>query len=141
MSKNKETIADIVAEMRTRWAEAYHSERHKTLAGNDPENEFVSIDTEELADRIKAANFSECEALREERNRAGLIERAKYSERLRVLRDENERLRAALKNTVDVLNAVGPLVLKHDETCIITLGVGCAINNAKRALQESEAKE
>lgn len=91
--------------------------------------------------RIERANFSECEALREERNRAGLIERAKYSERLRVLRDENERLRAALKNTVDVLNAVGPLVLKHDETCIITLGVGCAINNAKRALQESEAKE
>lgn len=83
----------------------------------------------------------ECERLKEERNRSGLAARAEVSERLHALTKENERLRAALKNTVDVLNAVCPLVLKHDETCIITLGVGCAINNAKRALKESEAKE
>lgn len=134
MNKENETISDIVAEM-------------KNLVKSNGTKSRTNIPTLtirvwlSLATRIERANFSECEALREERNRAGLIERAKYSERLRVLRDENERLRAALKNTVDVLNAVGPLVLKHDETCIITLGVGCAINNAKRALQESEAKE
>ena len=96
-----ETITDIVAEMRTRWAEAYHSEHHKTLAGNDPENEFVSIDTEELADRIKAAHLRECEALREERNRAGLIEREKLAPRLRELEAWNARLRAALKPVLE----------------------------------------
>lgn len=132
MNKENETISDIVSEMRM---------FVKVNGTKASKNILTPTIWMWLADRIEAAYFRECEALREERNRAGLIERAKYSERLRVLRDENERLRAALKNTVDVLNAVCPLVLKHDETCIISLGVGCAINNAKRALQESEAKE
>lgn len=101
MSEEKETIVDIESEMRKRWAEAYHSEHHKTLAGNDPENEFVSIDTEELADRIKAAHLRECEALREERNRAGLTEREKLSPRISELEAENARLRAALKPVLE----------------------------------------
>ena len=122
MSKEKETISDIVAEIRTWLSAAYCRER-----------EFFGIDPKELANRIEAA-------FRREWNEEfqGRIANERERDELRI---ENTHLRAALKNTVDVLNAVGPLVLKHDETCIITLGVGCAINNAKRALQESEAKE
>ncbi len=141
MNKENETISDIVAEM-------------KNLVKSNGTKSRTNIPTLtirawlSLANRIEAAYkrevadlTRECERLKEERNRSGLAARAEVSERLHALTKENERLRAALKNTVDVLNAVGPLVLKHDETCIITLGVGCAINNAKRALKESEAKE
>ena len=132
-NERQETVADIVAEMRR-----YPIPKHR----NDIELLREYADRIEAAYKREVADLTrECERLKEERNRSGLAARAEVSERLHALTKENERLRAALKNTVDVLNAVGPLVLKHDETCIITLGVGCAINNAKRALKESEAKE
>lgn len=81
MSKNKETIADIVAKMRA----------FVHVQNADPPSACYK-----LARRIEAAHFRECEALREERNRAGLTEREKLAPRIHELEAENARLRAAL---------------------------------------------
>lgn len=82
----QETVADIVAQIR---AAAY------IQTADSPESVL------RLADRIEAAHFRECEALREERNRAGLTEREKLAPRIRELEAENARLRAALKPVLE----------------------------------------
>ena len=41
-----------------------------------------------------------------------------------------------IKNAKDVLDAVGPLVLQHDESCILTQGVATARNWCERILNE-----
>lgn len=75
MNKAKETVADIVAEMM--------DEGH---IGGSSFLEWVGANILHDADRIEAANFRECEALREERNRAGLTEREKLATRIRELK-------------------------------------------------------
>lgn len=70
------------------------NERQESL--EDILEESRSGEFARLADRIKAAHFRECEALREERNRAGLTARKKLEPRIRELEAENARLRAAL---------------------------------------------
>jgi len=112
MSEEKqETISDIVAEMRNgpcNWLTPEGIPQHFH------DNELFSA----FADRIEAAHGRTTIALRN----IGAV---------------NARLHAALKNAIEVLDAVGPLVLTHDDSCILTQGVSDAVNMAKRALNES----
>ncbi len=87
-NEKQETIADIVAKMRA----------FVHVQNADPPSACYK-----LARRIEAAHFRECEALREERNRAGLTEREKLAPRIRELEAKNARLRAALKPVLECL--------------------------------------
>lgn len=81
---SKETIDDIVSEMMDEGL------TDASFLG------WVGTKILHYARRIKAAHLRECEALREERNRAGLTARKKLAPRIRELEAENAQLRAAL---------------------------------------------
>lgn len=79
-----------------------------------------------------------CEALREERNRAGLTEREKLAPRIRELEAENARLRAALKPVLEckVLGAMTAEIRPGESDYCSNI-----IFNSQRIYNEGEEKQ
>lgn len=106
---DSETIEDIVSEMRVR-KDCKDWSKHCS----------VVLD---LAGRIKKAHSRECEGLKEERNRAGLVEREKCTSLLEDKNQEIKWLRSALRNSASVMDAICPLIVKHVDPSELDGGV------------------
>lgn len=78
MASENDTVADIVREMRSEWAQVYFSEGSRRKDGEYCDNEFAAIEPETVADRIEEAYKREVAELRECLKETIVIAAAEY---------------------------------------------------------------